>query len=153
MLPLPDVSKTVTAAATKKEPAAIVAKPIDVVKPVEASAPVAPAATAATADDGKLVNTFAYEKNKVDLSDADKSNLSAVADKVNKSQGSVHITAYAGGSAEEVSTANRTSYARALQIRAYLISKGVNQLNIGVRAKGNKVPSGNPERADIFIKE
>jgi outer membrane protein OmpA-like peptidoglycan-associated protein len=42
--------------------------------------------------------------------------------------------------------------ARALQIRAYLISKGVNQLSINVQAMGNQVPSGDADRADIFIK-
>ena len=102
--------------------------------------------------DGKLANTLSYAKDKTDLSDDAKSELSDVADAVKQSQGNVRIVAYAGGTAEESSVAKRTSLARALQIRAYLITKGVNQLNISVQALGNKVPNGSPERADIFVK-
>ena len=93
-----------------------------------------------------------YAKDKTDLSDDAKGDLSSIADTVKQSQGSVRIVAYAGGTAEEVSVAKRTSLARALQIRAYLISKGVNQLNISVQALGNKVPNGQTERADIYVK-
>ncbi|MDX2095233.1 MAG: OmpA family protein, partial [Alphaproteobacteria bacterium] len=114
---------------------------------VDAPPPVAP-----KAEVGKLARALTYEKNKTDLSDAAKSELADIAATVKQSQGSVRVVAYAGGTAEEASVAKRTSLARALQVRAYLITKGVNQLNISVQALGNNVPGGNPERADIFLK-
>ncbi len=119
-------------------------------KPAEGAKAETPAAP--SAGDGKLSKSISYSKAKTDLSDAAKSDLAGIADAVKQSQGSVRIVAYAGGTAEEASVAKRTSLARALQIRAYLISKGVNQLNISVQALGNKVSGADAERADIFVK-
>ena len=49
-------------------------------------------------------------------------------------------------------TALAQALSRALAIRAFLISKGVNQLSINVQALGNQVPSGDADRADVFLK-
>jgi outer membrane protein OmpA-like peptidoglycan-associated protein len=40
---------------------------------------------------------------------------------------------------------------RALAIRSYLIGKGVRSTRIDVRALGNKIPSGKPDRVDLKI--
>ena len=146
-LPLPDVAKkdSIAVAAKPATAPAAPAKTDDATKPT-------PALPAPAAGDGKLANTLSYAKDKTDLSDDAKSDLSSVADKVKQSQGSVRVVAYAGGTAEEASVAKRTSLARALQIRAYLISKGVNQMSISVQALGNNVPSGDAERADVYLK-
>ena len=100
----------------------------------------------------KLTRTVSFGKDKTDLTDDAKSDLTDVADKVKQSQGSVRIVAYAGGTPEQSSVAKRISLSRALQIRAFLITKGVNQLNINVQALGREVPSGDSERADVFVK-
>ena len=93
-----------------------------------------------------------FGKDKTDLSDDAKAALADIAERVKKSDGTVRIVAYAGGTAEQASVARRISLSRALAIRAELIKKGVNSLNINVQALGNQVPSGDTERADVFVK-
>lgn len=100
----------------------------------------------------KPSRSIAYAKNKVDLSDSAKAELSDIAETLKKSQGNVRVVAYAAGTAEEASIAKKTSYARALQIRAFLIEKGVNKLNVNVQALGNAATGSNADRADIFLK-
>jgi outer membrane protein OmpA-like peptidoglycan-associated protein len=100
----------------------------------------------------KVTRSLTFDKDKTDLSDDAKSDLNDVAEKAKMSQSNVRVVAYASGTPEQASVAKRMSLSRALQIRAFLISKGVNQLNINVQALGNQVPSGNGDRADIFIK-
>jgi outer membrane protein OmpA-like peptidoglycan-associated protein len=63
----------------------------------------------------------------------------------------VRVVAYASGPEEQKSLARRVSLSRALAVRAFLIDLGVDNLRINVQAMGNDIPSGEPERADIFI--
>ena len=56
--------------------------------------------------------------------------LNDIAEQVKKSQGSVRIVAYAAGSAEEAPVARKLSLGRALQMRAFLIDRGVNPQSI-----------------------
>jgi outer membrane protein OmpA-like peptidoglycan-associated protein len=100
----------------------------------------------------KLTRTVSFGRDKSDLTDDAKSDLVDVAEKIKQSQGSVRIVAYAAGTAEQASVAKRISLSRALAVRAFLISKGVNQLSINVQALGNQVPSGDADRADLFVK-
>ena len=100
----------------------------------------------------KITRTLSFAKDKTDLSDDAKSDLGDIAEKVKQSQGTVRIVAYASGTPEQSSVATRISLSRALQIRAFLIGKGVNQLSINVQSLGNKVPNGDADRADIFLK-
>jgi outer membrane protein OmpA-like peptidoglycan-associated protein len=93
-----------------------------------------------------------FEKDKTDLSDAAKAELNSLAEKIKTSQGRVQIVAYASGTADQSSVARRISLSRALQIRAFLIDKGVNELSISVQSQGNKVPSGNADRADVTVR-
>ena len=65
----------------------------------------------------------------------------------------VTVIAYAAGSDDQASIARRVSLTRALAVRAYLIDMGIDKLRINVKARGNEVVSGNPERADVFIKD
>lgn len=119
--------------------------PIKVVPPLPAIAPVA-------ASGDKASRSISYAKNKVDLSDSAKAELSDLAETLKKTQGNVRVVAYAAGTAEEASVAKKTSYARGLQIRAFLIEKGVNKLNVNVQALGNAAGGGNADRADVFLK-
>ena len=126
-----------------------------VVKEEAESKPVLPAPMAEVkpvASAGEtLSRSVSYEKGKSDLSNAEKATLDTVADKVKQSKGTVRVVAYASGTAEETSVAKRTSLARALQIRAHLISKGVDAQSISTQAMGNKA-DGNADRADVFVK-
>lgn len=100
----------------------------------------------------KLVATLSFAKEKSDLSSDTKSQLADIAKQLKKSQGSARIVAYAGGSEEESPVARRLSLARASQVRAYLIDKGVNPMVLVVQAMGNKVNGGDAERAEVFVK-
>jgi outer membrane protein OmpA-like peptidoglycan-associated protein len=120
------------------------------VKP-EAPKPAAPA-TPALAPQGDATASLAFSKDATDLSESAKAELNNLAKDVLAKGSSVRIVAYAAGSAEQASVARRVSLSRALQVRAFLIDKGVDQLRINVQAQGNKVPSGNADRADIFVR-
>ncbi len=145
-LPLPALP-AVKSEAAKEAPKA--AKEEAESKPV-LPAPMAEVKPAASAGE-TLSRSVSYEKGKSDLSDAEKANLDAVAEKVKKSKGAVRVVAYASGNAEETSVAKRTSLARALQIRAHLIAKGVDAQSISTQALGNK-GDGKADRADVFVK-
>jgi outer membrane protein OmpA-like peptidoglycan-associated protein len=146
-VPAPVIPPPAPAVAVAPVPAKTIAPPA--AKPAASAAPVP-----ALGSDGpaKLTRTVSFDKDKTDLSDDTKSDLNDIADQVKTSQGSVRIVAYASGTAEQASVARRISLSRALQIRAFLISKGVNQLSINVQALGNQIPSGDGDRADIFVK-
>lgn len=90
-----------------------------------------------------------FEKNKTDLGEEAKTSLNDIAEEVKKSQRQVRVIAYASGSAEESSVAKRTSLSRGLQIRAFLIAKGVNPLSITVQAMGNKT---NQDDAEVLVR-
>ena len=117
----------------------------------EAPKPAAPA-TPALAPQGDATVSLAFSKDATDLSESAKAELNNLAKDVLAKGSSVRIVAYAAGSAEQASVARRVSLSRALQVRAFLIDKGVDQLRINVQAQGNKVPSGNADRADIFVR-
>jgi outer membrane protein OmpA-like peptidoglycan-associated protein len=63
----------------------------------------------------------------------------------------VELRAYARGNAGTVSQARRLSLSRALAIRSHLIKGGVRATRIDVRALGNKVPNGVPNRVDLLV--
>ncbi|WP_033067383.1 OmpA family protein [Thalassospira australica] len=61
----------------------------------------------------------------------------------------IQLQAYAAGDGANASKARRLSLSRALQVRSYLIDKGVRSTRIDVRALGANVPSGPSDRVDI----
>lgn len=63
----------------------------------------------------------------------------------------VELKAYARGSSGTESQARRLSLSRALVIRSQLIRRGVRATRIDVRALGNKVPEGIPNRVDLLV--
>jgi len=129
------------------------AAPAAITPPAKA-APVAEAAPSPTAVDAnaKPAHSVKFDKDKTDLSDDAKSELNAIAEKAKDAQSGLRIVAYASGTPEQASVARRMSLSRALQVRAFLIGKGVNQLSINVQALGNQTTGSNADRADIFIK-
>jgi outer membrane protein OmpA-like peptidoglycan-associated protein len=129
----------------KAEPPAA-PKLLPAAEPEAKQEPEAPAAT------GTVSAVIVFDKDKTDLNEKGKTQLGELAPQIVKNNQQVRIVAYAAGTPEQASIARRVSLSRALQIRAFLIDKGVNQLNINVQALGNKVTSGEPERADIFVK-
>ncbi|MCW8952260.1 MAG: OmpA family protein, partial [Rhodospirillales bacterium] len=65
----------------------------------------------------------------------------------------VQLLAYAGGESLSSSKARRLSLSRALSVRAFLINEGIRSTRIDVRALGDKVPDGDPNRVDVSILE
>ncbi|MCP4327754.1 MAG: hypothetical protein GY791_04875 [Alphaproteobacteria bacterium] len=63
----------------------------------------------------------------------------------------VRLVAYADGSDEEASKARRLSLSRALAVRGHLIKLGVRSTRMDVRALGNKVEGGDPDRVDVMV--
>jgi outer membrane protein OmpA-like peptidoglycan-associated protein len=63
------------------------------------------------------------------------------------------VMAYAQGDAEQASNARRLSLSRALAVRSFLIDQGVHSSRIEVRALGNKVTDGPPDRVDLVVQK
>ncbi|NIY75945.1 OmpA family protein [Thalassospira sp. HF15] len=144
--PAPDTTQPATEMATMAEPVT--------------EAPAAPAAEeaslppetapepmpAAGADEYSL--GFAAES--FELSDAAKSQLDSVIAAMGQDDTlRIQLQAYAAGDGSNASKARRLSLSRALQVRSYLIDRGVRSTRIDVRALGANVPSGPADRVDI----
>lgn len=88
------------------------------------------------------------------LNAAAKSSLASVAEKM-KADSSLRLQlrAYASGTNETASRARRLSLSRALAVRSYLIDQGVRSTRIDVRALGNRVEGGSPDRVDVVLNE
>jgi outer membrane protein OmpA-like peptidoglycan-associated protein len=65
----------------------------------------------------------------------------------------VQLLAYAEGDEDNASKARRLSLSRALAVRSFLIDQGVRSTRIEVRALGNKVPDGPPDRVDVVVQK
>ncbi|MBI3710157.1 MAG: OmpA family protein [Proteobacteria bacterium] len=63
----------------------------------------------------------------------------------------LQLVAYASGGDDAGSQARRLSLSRALAVRSYLIDQGVRSTRMDVRALGNRVPSGPPDRVDVIV--
>jgi outer membrane protein OmpA-like peptidoglycan-associated protein len=67
----------------------------------------------------------------------------------------IQLIAYAsapGSGEDDAIEARRTSLARAVVVRAYLIQRGISGARIDVRALGNRVEgAGSPDRVDLMI--
>jgi outer membrane protein OmpA-like peptidoglycan-associated protein len=63
----------------------------------------------------------------------------------------VKLEAYARGNSQNASQARRLSLSRALAVRAGLMNQGVKPTRIDIRALGNKVPGGTPNRVDVTV--
>jgi outer membrane protein OmpA-like peptidoglycan-associated protein len=63
----------------------------------------------------------------------------------------IQLVAYASRPDSSASKARRLSLSRALSIRSYLINKGINSGKMSIKALGNKIGSGPPNRVDIVL--
>lgn len=75
----------------------------------------------------------------------------AVAEMKRDENSRLQLIAYASGGDEAGSQARRLSLSRALAVRSYLIDQGVRSTRVDVRALGNKVPEGPPDRVDVML--
>jgi len=126
-----------------------VAPPLATPAPQQASAPVPAAAPIGLGDGG---TTIPFEKDAAHLQPEALAALTAVANRMGKDEGlQVQLLAYADGDEDSAGKARRLSLSRALAVRSYLIDQGVRSTRIEVRALGNKVPDGPPDRVDVVV--
>ena len=105
--------------------------------------------SAAMTDQGMNV---VFASGDAKLSDAGMKTLEGISNKLKAEPASrMQLWAYAGEPNLSASKARRLSLSRALSVRTFLISKGVRSTRIDVRALGNKVPGGQPNRVDLRI--
>ncbi len=107
-----------------------------------------PPTTAATSDGAAL--TIPFPKEGATLSDDARGALVNVAKRaLGDNAIQLQVLAYASGDEDSASKARRLSLSRALAVRSFLIDQGVHSTRIEVRALGNKVPDGPPDRVDL----
>jgi outer membrane protein OmpA-like peptidoglycan-associated protein len=98
----------------------------------------------------ETLSTIIFEKDSARLPDGARDTLAHVASRMTEDVTlEVQLLAYAAGDEENASKARRLSLSRALAVRSFLIDQGVRSTRIEVRALGNKVPDGSPDRVDI----
>lgn len=108
------------------------------------------AASAPVASNGADQLSLAFGTGSFELSSAAKRDLDRVISRLSKSPDlRIQLQAYAAGESQNASKARRLSLSRALQVRSYLIDKGVRSTRIDVRALGANVPSGPADRVDV----
>ena len=86
------------------------------------------------------------------LPDSANGDLEKLAQKMGRDEGlTLQLLAYAAGDEANASKARRLSLTRALKVRTYLMELGVRSTRIEVRALGNKVEGGAPDRVDLVL--
>jgi outer membrane protein OmpA-like peptidoglycan-associated protein len=109
-----------------------------------------PPPTSAPTADGGAALTIPFAKEGATLSDNARGALVTVAKHaLGDSAIQLQVLAYASGDEDSASKARRLSLSRALAVRSFLIDQGVHSTRIEVRALGNKVPDGPPDRVDL----
>jgi outer membrane protein OmpA-like peptidoglycan-associated protein len=115
-----------------------------------AQQPSASETPAAAAGAQEALSTITFDKDSARLPDAARDTLAHLASRMTEDATlEVQLLAYAAGDEENASKARRLSLSRALAVRSFLIDQGVRSTRIEVRALGNKVPQGAPDRVDI----
>lgn len=113
----------------------------------------APAADAASGGDAVLpagTTRIVFEGDSDDLPQGATGDLDAIAEKMLADQSiKIQVLAYSSGSPDAESQARRKALARGLEVRKYLIGKGVRSNRIDVRALGTKSEGGPADRVDI----
>jgi outer membrane protein OmpA-like peptidoglycan-associated protein len=87
-----------------------------------------------------------------DLSNDAKAALDKLADSLKGDEKSrLQLLAYANEEQASPSKSRRLSLSRALAVRSHLIAKGIRSTRIDVRALGDQVPGGEPNRVDLQV--
>lgn len=111
-------------------------------------------ATPAVAGPGEGGVTLPFEKDDARLTQDSQARLLGLAKSMTGDESlQIQLLAYAAGDEDSTGKARRLSLSRALTVRSYLIDQGVRSTRIEVRALGNKVPDGNPDRVDVVVQK
>jgi outer membrane protein OmpA-like peptidoglycan-associated protein len=101
--------------------------------------------------DGRMA-IVSFATGTADLPEAARNLLERTAAEMKRDESArLQLVAYAAGGEDASSQARRLSLSRALAVRSYLIEHGVRSTRMDVRALGNKVPEGPPDRVDVML--
>ena len=96
--------------------------------------------------------TLPFGVDSANLSESARTALEKLAQRMQgDEQAWLQVLAYAAGDEANASKARRLSLSRALEVRKFLMEMGVPSTRIEVRALGNKVESGPPDRVDTML--
>ena len=149
------IAETAPAEATSTEGAA--AEPAVIEPPAEESTETAAEPAEEPAADGGAqaalpgnATRIVYEADADELPAGASAQLDAVASSMMSDENiKVQVLAYASGSGDNESQARRKALSRGLEVRKYLINKGVRSNRIDVRALGSKSEGSPADRVDI----
>jgi outer membrane protein OmpA-like peptidoglycan-associated protein len=120
--------------------------------PSAALTPPPPPATAPAANATPPALTVPFAPADTSVSPDMKAQLDGLATRLKQDDSiRVSVVAHAAESGDQASVARRTSLARALAVRAYLIDQGVDNLRINVQAEGSRDAGTQPDRVDLFL--
>lgn len=149
-----------TAALVPLAPTAPVAPNAAPVPPVSVSAPTTiapetaeepPVQVAGLPDPQSASHRLRFEGNTADILGATRDELELVAMELMRHDDRIEIQAFAGTAGDVSSDARRLSLKRALNVRKFLVERGVLQSRIDVRALGGTRDSGPANRVDILL--
>ena len=135
---------SVTPQSTKSETSAVAAPRVSVLPP---NSP-----TPEVRDGGRKVTVF-FPANSTDIPPGVDRFFKEIIDKMRADKSvRLQLRGYAGSGDSSVSQARRVSLFRALSVRTYLMKSGIRSTRMDIRALGNKVEKGNPDRVDVELK-
>jgi outer membrane protein OmpA-like peptidoglycan-associated protein len=104
--------------------------------------------------DGGQLYRIPFGSASSEISDDGKKYLDELAQRMkDESSLRLQLLGYAGSTQDSASKARRTSLFRALSVRTYLMKLGVRSTRMDVRALGNLVESGAPDRVDAVLQK
>ncbi len=112
-----------------------------------------PAAPPKISSDGNHI-LIGFASGSSELPESAKGPLAELAQRMKK-EGNLRIQlkGYAAGTGTSPSQARRMSLFRALTVRTHLMKQGVRSTRMDVRALGNKIDGGPPERVDVVVQK
>tara|TARA_E500000318_G_scaffold101870_1_gene105726 strand:- start:34 stop:1191 length:1158 start_codon:yes stop_codon:yes gene_type:complete len=146
-VPAPSAPAPTASATSAKTP-----EPVKRAKQVAAAspAPKTPAPAPKASSGGAI--SIAFDAETKSLPTNASGTLNEVAEKMKADKSMrVQLLAYASAGERSEAKARRLSLSRALEVRSYLIGKGIASTRMDVRALGNQSPSGSPDRVDLTL--
>lgn len=121
-------------------------------KRVAAASPAPKASSPAPKASSGSAISIAFDTDTKSLPPSASGTLGEVAEKMKADKSMrIQLLAYASAGERSEAKARRLSLSRALEVRSYLIGKGVASTRMDVRALGNQASSGSPDRVDMTL--
>ncbi len=149
LAPLPSPAPTAQSAAPNPPVSAPTSKPAQTIQESPVQEP--PVQIASLPAPQSASHRLRFEGNTPDILGAARDELEMVAVELMRHDDRIEIQAFAGPAGDVSSDARRLSLKRALNVRKFLVERGVLQSRIDVRALGGTRDSGPTDRVDILL--